>query len=378
MNRLALVVAIATAIAVVLKVLLLYRAFVFYDMYISDEFYYVPASNLLISRILGLNYTPPYVIEVVNVNGTPTISISVVEQLPVLHIPLLDWRNLEHPGFAKLVYGLIYNLAGGLHGLRLTLLVASAVAYGVFAYAVTSRYRLKGVAGVAVFLLVDKLAIHYTYLVFLDTLMMLLLLVAYTMYVLGKMKLSVAFLSLSAMCKVPGLVPALAFTVAEYRRSRSVAKALPFIVAPAVSLALSYCINLVFASPSEITRAVLGAATVKEYACSTPLCLFTLEEPWGILVLTPPLLWLWLAILVVKVLAGEREIVNEENLALSIALLNMLFTVTVSASRAIYVFYYLPAVSLTPVAVATLIEYLYRLRQKRFIGRLGCTLKVRA
>lgn len=372
MSRLAVAVAIATAVALVLKVLLLYGVYVFYGRYISDEFYYVPASNLLVGRMFGLNYTLPYVIEVIDVNGTPTISISVVAHgLPTLFIPLIDWRNLEHPGFAKFVFGLIYSAVGGLHGLRLTLLAVSAVAYGVFTYAVTRRYHLKGIAGVAAFLLVDRLAVHYTYLVFLDTLMVSLLLVACSMYMLGRRRMSLVFLSLSAACKMTGLLPALAFAGAEYKESRSIRKAALFVVVPALGLLLSYGINLGIASPSEIVRAVLGIATVKEFACGTPLCLFALEEPWGFITLTPPLLWLWVAVLMVKALDGERELVNRDNLALNIALLNVLFTTAVSVSRAIYVFYYLPAVSLVPVAVAELVEYLYRFRQNRVIGRLN-------
>lgn len=369
MKKLAIVAAVAVAIATVLKALTLYGGLVFYDYYISDECYYVTASSLLISRLLGTNYTPPYTIDFVVVNGTTTISISVGSwRYPVIAIPVYDWRNLEHPGFAKLVYGLVHHATGSLPGLRLTLLAVSATAYGVFAYAVTRRYGIKGVLGLAVFLLIDKLAIHYTYMAFLDSLMLVFLLFALSMYTLGRYRLSLTFLSLLSACKIPGVVSALAFAGAEYRRAGLRSAAL-FVSMPVLALLASYGLNLAVASPDEVARAVLGIATLKDYtSCSTPLCLFALEEPWGIVVFTPAFLWLWLAVLLVKSLDGEKELVSDRNLALNVALLNLLFTVTTAISRAIYVFYYLPAVATVPIAVAELVEHLYRFGHKQFIG----------
>lgn len=372
MNKHECISALAVAFAVALKVLALYGGLVFCDYYISDEYYYVTASSVLISRLLNANYTPPYTVEIVATNGTMTISVSVDSPMhPVIIVPAVDWRNLEHPGFAKLVYGLIHHATGSLQGLRLTLLALSAAAYGLFAYAVVCRYRLKGVFGLAVFILVDRLAIHYTYLAFLDTLMNTMLLLACATYLLGKRRLSLAFLSLSAMCKIPGVVPAIAFAGAEYRRS-GLRSAVLFIVVPAVALVASYGINLMLATPGEIATAVLRIATLKGYtSCSTPLCLFAIEEEWGVAVLSPVLIWLWILVLFARALSGESVLIGERNLPLNVAILSILFTVATAAVRAIYVFYYLTPVALAPVAVAELVEHLYHFGCKKLVGRMN-------
>lgn len=369
----ALAVAVAVATVIALKVFLFYRDILLHDVYISDESYYVVSSKLLTSRIFGFNYTPPYTVNLTVNNGTTTISISVGEwKYPAIGVPVYDWRNLEHPGLAKLIYGVIYIITGSLPGLRIALLLLSSIAYGVFAYAVVKKYWLHGVLALAVFLLVDKLVVHFTYLVFLDTLMITLLLLAVAAYMLGKRRISLVFLSLSAMCKIPGAVPALAFAGVEYKK-HGLKKALLFLVVPTVALIASYGINMVFASPTEVINAVRSISTVRDYtSCATPLCLFALEEQWGFLVLTPPLIWLWIILLVARSLASEKELLMEKNIVLLVSLLNILFTVVTAITRAIYVFYYLPAAALSPVAVAELVEYLYRSRRNGLIGRLRC------
>lgn len=354
MSRLAVLVAVAVAVVVAVKPLLVAPGVLLSPVTVSDEVYYVPAGRFLVSRLLGLNYTPPYeVVVTAGESGTIHVNVTVHDPgvLPVNLLAVVDWRNLEHPAFAKLVYGAVLEATGGsIVSLRVALLLFSAVAYGLLAYVLVSRWRLLGVVGLAVFLIVDRLFVYFTFLVFLDTLMMAFFAVGLSLYLLGRRRGGLLALSLSAACKAPALALIVPFAIAERRRS-GLWGALAFIVAPALALLASYGLNLVFASPQELARAVLGVARIRDWACFTPVCFFAMSEQWGLMELHPPMLWLWLLLPVLLALSGRRD-VGEEYLPLFIALFNILFVTVVSLSRAVYVYYYLPAVSLTPYAVA--------------------------
>lgn len=369
-GKLPVIVGVVVFIVVLVKPFIIYQNTVFYGSYLSDEFYYIPAGMLLLSRITGIPYSPPYEVNISVVNGTTTISIDATRaEIPMIFLPGYDWRNLEHPAFAKLVYGVIYYLTGEQVSLfRIVLLVISSVFYGIFAYAVAKRFGLFGVAGIAMLLAVDRLTLWYSFIGFLDTLMVSFLLGAVAFYLLDMKKTSLTLLSLSAACKLPGVIPAIAFSITEYHR-KSLKNAILFLIIPALSLVASYMINLVFASFSEIIRSVTAMSMIVDVSTCTPLCLFALEENWGGIVLYPVFVWVWFGALFTKVLLNDR-LFTERNIATSIAVVYILFIVATAARRTVYVYYYLPVVALSSIAIAEILEFLYR-KTKIHIQGLG-------
>lgn len=354
--RISLGLSVAVAVLAVAKALLLGWEAIFSTAMLGDECYYIQAAGLLVEKIAGAAALP-YAVSIEVVNGTPTLNVEVGQEgIGFLHLCIADYRNLEHPGFAKLVYGAVLSLAGGyLPALRLFLLVASAVSYGLLAYVLAGRCGWRAVPGLAVLLVFDKLAVYLSYLAFLDTPMLVFLNCGIALYLLKRKRLSLVLLSLAAACKSTGLVLALPIALSELRGS-GLRRGLVFALVPALALGASYSINLLLASPQEVLLQVLSMLSIVGDACRSPFCLFALEEVFGGMVLYPPLLWLWFVALVLMAATGEETLFSEDRVPASVAAVNILFTMIVWLRRPVYVYYYLPAVALLPFAVAIIIE----------------------
>ncbi|MEM4787873.1 MAG: hypothetical protein QXV28_07840 [Ignisphaera sp.] len=347
---------ITVAVLAIAKALALGWEVIFSTAMLGDECYYIQASGLLMKKIIGVDALP-YNILLDVINGTPILNVEIKQnEFGFLHLCIADYRNLEHPGFAKLVYGVVLTLAGGyLPILRLFLLIASIMSYCLLVYVLANKCGWRVIPGLAVLLIIDRLTMYFSYLAFLDTLMLVFLNCGIALYLLKKKKLSLVLLSLATACKAPGLVLALPIALSEIRGS-GFRRGLIFMLAPALALGASYSINLLLASPQEVLQQMFSMLNIVEDTCRSPFCLFALKEEFGGIILYPPILWLWFVALALMTITGEDTLFSEDRVPVSVAIVNILFTMIIWFKRSIFVYYYLPAVALIPFAIAIIIE----------------------
>ncbi|MEM2734566.1 MAG: hypothetical protein QXJ19_07400 [Candidatus Bathyarchaeia archaeon] len=351
---------VATAVlvgALIAKSLIFSSHVLFSPRYISDEVYYVPAGKYFMYKFGFLpEFKPPVSVTVREVGGTSIFDCIPLESEAagiVIRASAYNWANIEHPAFAKLVYGVLICALGKLILLRLFLLAFSSVLFAFFFYTLISEYDIFGVISISVFLLLDGVVYHFTYLAFLDTLMLSLLLLSVSMFLRGNMYAAIP-LALTAASKETAVVFTIPFSIFLFLRGKR-RWALIYLFAVICACALSFALNMVAASPSQIVETIFGMSRIFDpYACKN-ICLLSLREEWGIFILYPALLWLWLAGIVIKL----REEPGRETWLLPylISLTNMAFVASASFLRSVYVFYYAPALALSPILIADLTKY---------------------
>ncbi|MEM1582904.1 MAG: hypothetical protein QXK89_10435, partial [Candidatus Bathyarchaeia archaeon] len=160
---------VATAVlvgALIAKSLIFSSHVLFSPRYISDEVYYVPAGKYFMYKFGFLpEFKPPVSVTVREVGGTSIFDCIPLESEAagiVIHASAYNWANIEHPAFAKLVYGVLICALGKLILLRLFLLAFSSVLFAFFFYTLISEYVIFGVISISVFLLLDGVVYHFT------------------------------------------------------------------------------------------------------------------------------------------------------------------------------------------------------------------------
>lgn len=351
------------------KSLVFFSAFLFSPRYISDEIYYVSAGKYFMYRFGVLpEFKPPVSVVALTINGTTVFRCTPLESEAIgITICALsyNWANIEHPALGKIIYGALICLLRNLILLRMAVLTFSSITFAFFFYTLISRYGLMGVVSIAVFLLLDGAVHHFTYLIFLDTLMLAFLILSVTMLLKGN-RLATIPLALAAASKEVAIIFAIPFSLTFLLR-RERALALTCFLAMAAALALSFALNLIAASPSQIIEMVIGMGRIVDpYACKYA-CLLSLREEWGMITLYPALLWLWFIGAAVKM--RERYGRDIWLLPYFVSLTNIAFVVLISLIRSVYIFYYLPALALSPVVIADIADALWRNLSKGVKGQ---------
>ncbi|MEM1587282.1 MAG: hypothetical protein QXX99_07550 [Candidatus Bathyarchaeia archaeon] len=352
-----LIVTVALAGALLAKSLIFSSYILFSPRYISDEIYYVSAGKYFMHKLGVLpEFKPPISAGIITTNGTVTFDYMPLESEAVgisVRASSYNWANIEHPALAKIVYGALICILRNIILLRFALLIFSLVIFSLFFYTLISKYDMLGVASVAIFLLLDGVVHHLTYLAFLDTLMLALLVLSITMFLRGDKRAVIPFMFMAASKEV-AVVFAIPFSLFLFLR-REVRWALIYIFVATYACAFSFALNIVAASPFQIIETVAGMSRIIDpYTCKSA-CLLSLREEWGMFILHPALLWLWFPGLAVKM--KERPKQDVWLLPYFLSLTSIIFVALVSLIRSVYVFYYAPALALSPIAIADIIKY---------------------
>jgi len=351
-------------IASVAVVVLILRAvlcgYILSPQLLSDETYYVTSAKYIfylvgVLRNFTLSGASPENISVENVNGTPRIHISVNLTEPVGWIQLLpniqlyNWLNIEHPIFAKLVYGALVITLGVIGG-RIMLLALSAISVFLFLREIVKRYRLYAVPAIIVFVALSNVYLHLMYLYFLDTFMITFLLLTMWSIMRDDHSKATIFMMLAIASKeiaIIYLVPLLIF-VALKKKERTT---LLYILSIVVGLIIGYAPYLLFTSLDSLLRSIIGMAGIKDPFACRALCLFDVEARWGLFkIYMIPFLWIWFALpLLIKF--AEREMMP----LYFTGIFALVVYAVISFSRSVYIYYYgfLEPLSVLPMVSAT-------------------------
>jgi len=370
-------------VALVAVTVLVVRAvsggYIFTPIPFSDEVYYITSANYLL-HLAGIirNFTPPPTpfsnvsISIESTGETPRVYISVNLSEPAGWIMIfpnnqnIDWLGAGHPMLAKLVYGVLANTVGIVAG-RFVLLAVSAATLFLFLREIVRRYRLYSVPAIAVFVAFANVYPHLMYLYFLDTLMLVFLLLSAWSIMRGRHAAAAAFMALAAASKEAATIYLLPAIGLEMLRGNRKATAL-FIAGLVAGLIAAYAPYILFAAPDVLVREVTTMATVKDpYACRA-LCLldgFTVR--WGIFKLYVVFLWIWFAAPIL-VRQAEREL---QSLYFS-GIGSILMFALLGFSRSIYVFYYafLEPLSVIPLSSTAKILHLRIASKKQRMNRI--------
>ena len=330
---------------------------------VSDEVYYVSGAKFLLYK-LGLVpvFSPPIKTSIETISGTVVISVSEAGNSMLNILTTYDWRNLEHPALAKLLIGaLLLASSGSLVVARLVVLFFSLLAFFVLSFAVLKLRGWAGAVALGVFLLFDWTAVHFTYLLVLDTFMLMFLMLSTALFLDGRKWRSLAFLSLSVACKEVGLLASLAFAIYLYLRGRE-RDALLFFLVPVLALGASYSVNFLVASPHDVLKALSGLGVVEDpFACKLA-CFLGLRIAWGPFLFYPFFIWVWFAGMLVRIAEGRED---STLLPYFIGFLFIAGTVVISLARSVYVYYYAPVVLLSVFPLSDVVTYLKKARNRK-------------
>lgn len=341
-----------------IKSIIFSSSILFNSQYISDEIYYVSAGKYFMYKLGVLSeFKPPVLVKTVTVNGTVAFDCTPLESEAIgvtIHAVTYNWANIEHPAFAKIIYGALIYALGKLALLRITLLIFSSIIFAFFFYTIISKYNLLGVVSIALFFALDGVVHHFMYLAFLDTLMLTFLILSITMFLRGN-KYAVLPLAFAAASKEVAVIFTIPFSLLLFIRKEIKWVFIYFLITTCMC-AFSFMLNIVAANLSQIIEVIIEMSRISDpHACKN-LCLFSLRENWGMLTLYPVLLWLWFIGVVIKI--KEKSIRDVWLLPYFLSLTNISFVALVSLLRSVYIFYYVPALSLSPIIIADVTKYL--------------------
>jgi len=358
-------------VAFIVKVF--FFSYIFSDYLVSDEVYYVTSAKYIL-HLLNLlpEFKPPvestYRVE----NGTILINATVNERMYGINLlgGEYNWLNLEHPITVKLIYALIYLPTRSVVAIRIVQLAFSAVVLFLLFKHLVSKYGLKAVTPIVLVLLLDGTYYHLTYLAFLDTLMLDVLLLGVYFVLTGRRLLGAAMIAMTPLFKEVGLVFAFAavlyfYLLDELRIVRVV------LVASVLSVLAGYAPYLLFADPQQVLRSVGAAMGIADpFACKY-LCMFTLRYRWSAFDFCSAFLWIWIAGIAALALKVRRGLAveREELLPYFISLVTVLFFSMVQFVRAVYPFYFAPVVVLSIFPAKDLEEVIIGTGLAAFIRR---------
>jgi len=259
-----------------------------------------------------------------------------------------SWLNTEHPIGVKFIYAVIYFFTGSAVAIRFLQLAFSLVVLFILYRHIISEYSMRAVIPLVILLLLDGTFYHFTYLLFLDTLMLNVLLLG-IYFMLKKRYSHAAFLfGLTPFFKEVAVV--FVFAVLIYLYLRDDMKSLRLALATSIaSIAVGYGTYLFFTTPQEIANSLLAITIIQDpFACES-LCLFTLRFVWSLFDFYPLYLWIWFAgiiALALKEVKGLR-VTPEETLPYFVVIIYILFLALVQIKRSVYPFYFASAVALS-------------------------------
>lgn len=372
-RRLVHAIAVLLPVAVVVVKALLVPPTIFTELPISDEVYYVKVGGYVLYRLGLLRDEPTMPCDIVPAHisfegDTVVLDVSLPQNASTFQLlPVPAGLGLTpvvvRPALPSLIFSLKW--VAGYAVARAVMLALSCLALATFTYALIRRYGPLSSVAVATVYAVDGLAFRLSYVMMLDSPMVSFTLLASSALMLGRRRLAILFLSLSAASKEVGLIPVAAFALYELVGRRSLRGAVVVSAAGAASLVLSYLLNVIVAPVETVVYSLLHPPITFDATCRD-LCLLQLYSEWGVFSLFTPFVWVWV---VASLLRGLREKRDDDpvNAVYATSLFVVLFVALVSTARAVYNFYYAPCVALSPIAVVDVVGSLSPVSRPRFL-----------